>query len=581
VECLLISGQGNAVKFTEQGEVYMRCSLRVATRQSSQATDIALINFDVIDTGRGFNINDFQRLFKQFGQIGGGTAHDAGSGLGLFLSKQLVEMHGGELSVQSQPGEGSTFSFFVKVEVAPSGSEVTSPTLTARPTQSRQGTSFAGPGTRTRSDSKTPTMALNKSVIQSPGLSRYVSSPEPQSPAVLSPAVVSPAVVSSGGSSHSILSASGNIMAGSSISSLMPTPESAPSHRGSVIAVGDRQAAAEKAMAALPLKRSKSDNDGSGLAPADMVAHPATYSIIVICPAEHARNAIKQHIEHVVPHQIAVNVTTIKDIGSFLELMHGPTSPTFTHIVLDLPASSDLMLFMRQMSNFTAAVIPALVVVTDHYQKRDILEDFQALTSNGRKAFLVHKPVKPSVFAMIFDPAQLRNLSKDRAREVAQTSSDDFKNIANRVKETIGGGRFRVLLVEDSDVNRMVILRYLKKVDLANESAKDGQECVDMVTGRPHGYYSLIICDIQMPKKNGYQACTELRQWEASNGFRPAPIMALTANAMPEERAAAGAAGFTDYLTKPVDFNRLGMQMISLLEPRNPHVFLRDRPPES
>lgn len=53
--------------------------------------------------------------------------------------------------------------------------------------------------------------------------------------------------------------------------------------------------------------------------------------------------------------------------------------------------------------------------------------------------------------------------------------------------------------------------------------------------------------------------------------------MALTANAMPEERAAAAKAGFTDYLTKPVDFNKLGMMMVTLLDPRAPHVFLRDR----
>ena len=274
-------------------------------------------------------------------------------------------------------------------------------------------------------------------------------------------------------------------------------------------------------------------------------------------------------------------MTTIPDIGAFLDLMNAPSSPSFTHIVLDLPASSDIMLFMRQMANFTAAVIPSLVVVTDHYQKRDIQEDFQALLAAGRKVYLIHKPVKPSVFALIFDPAQLRNLSRDRAREVAQTSVDDFRTMANRVKETIGNRSLRILLVEDSDVNRMVIVRYLKKTALENEEAKDGQECMDKVLNRPHGFYSMIICDIQMPRKNGYETCTEIRSWERENGYAPLPIMALTANAMPEERSAAAAAGFSDYLTKPVDFNLLGTMMIALLDSKVPHVFLRDRPTES
>lgn len=80
-----------------------------------------------------------------------------------------------------------------------------------------------------------------------------------------------------------------------------------------------------------------------------------------------------------------------------------------------------------------------------------------------------------------------------------------------------------------------------------------------------------------MPIKNGYDTCSELRQWETSHNLAPTPVMALTANAMPEQRAAAARAGFTDYLTKPVEFNRLGTMMVALLDSRVPHVFLRNR----
>ena len=115
-----------------------------------------------------------------------------------------------------------------------------------------------------------------------------------------------------------------------------------------------------------------------------------------------------------------------------------------------------------------------------------------------------------------------------------------------------------------------------------------------MVLSKPHGYYSLIIvgrepqhsmtilmplqCDIQMPVKNGYETCADIRRWEANNHHAPMPIMALTANAMPEEKAAAANAGFTNYLTKPVDFNTLGTMMMALLDPKMPHIYLRDRP---
>jgi CheY-like chemotaxis protein len=126
-----------------------------------------------------------------------------------------------------------------------------------------------------------------------------------------------------------------------------------------------------------------------------------------------------------------------------------------------------------------------------------------------------------------------------------------------------------------------VIVKYLNKVALENEEARDGVECIEKVLGKPHGHYSLIICDIQMPKKNGYEACMDIRNWERENGYAPTPIMALTANAMPEERGAAAAAGFSTYLTKPVDFNLLGTMMIALLDEKVPHLYLRDRPLDS
>ena len=495
---VLINLIGNAVKFTEQGEVYTRCSISEPPHQPIAEPNVMYLAFEVIDTGRGFDDAGFKRLFKQFGQIDGSSSHDAGSGLGLFLSKQLVEMHGGHLTATGQPEQGATFGFYIRVEVVPSGENVKSPPP-PKPNRNRSSQSDLG-SPRSRSDSKTPTMNMEKGVVQSPGFSKYVASPD----------VYSPPLASSGSSDPSIRSASGHQTDASSLSSLLPTPESGV-YGQTVPLISEQHVVAASAIVPSPvIKRSRSENSSGN--ESTQPKHPTMYSIVVICPAQYARAAIKQHIGQVVPHQIVVNVTTIDDIGTFRELMHGPTSPTFTHIVLDLPASADVMLFMRQMSTFTATVIPTLVVITDHYQKRDILEDFATLLKAGRKGYLVHKPVKPSVFALIFDPAQLRILSKDRTRDMAQSVTENFKNVSERVKKAIGGKGFRVLLVEDSDVNRLVstsdsetrltgmtnsfwqvILKYLKKVDLASETATNGLECTEKVTSKPAGYYSLII----------------------------------------------------------------------------------------
>ncbi len=57
-----------------------------------------------------------------------------------------------------------------------------------------------------------------------------------------------------------------------------------------------------------------------------------------------------------------------------------------------------------------------------------------------------------------------------------------------------------------------------------------------------------------MPRKDGYQACREIRAWEAHGGFSALPIIALSANVMSDVQEKCVEAGFNDYVTKPVDF---------------------------
>jgi CheY-like chemotaxis protein len=64
-----------------------------------------------------------------------------------------------------------------------------------------------------------------------------------------------------------------------------------------------------------------------------------------------------------------------------------------------------------------------------------------------------------------------------------------------------------------------------------------------------------------MPRKDGYQACREIRQWEKKNNYSALPIIALSANVMSDVQEKCIAAGFNDYVTKPVDFIDLSTAM--------------------
>jgi len=103
---VLINLVGNAVKFTEKGEVV------VQTRLVEDRGDQVLLKFDVRDTGIGLSEEQTQRLFQAFSQADTSTTRKfGGTGLGLVICKRIVDMLGGRIDVQSGPGNGSTFSF--------------------------------------------------------------------------------------------------------------------------------------------------------------------------------------------------------------------------------------------------------------------------------------------------------------------------------------------------------------------------------------------------------------------------------------------------------------------------------------
>ena len=114
----------------------------------------------------------------------------------------------------------------------------------------------------------------------------------------------------------------------------------------------------------------------------------------------------------------------------------------------------------------------------------------------------------------------------------------------------------RVLLVEDNELNMEIAQTLLEINGFEVETAENGRIAVDKFAAAPKDWYLTILMDIRMPVMNGLEATRAIRTIKEKNGDR-IPVIAMSANAFDEDKAAAAEAGITSYLVKPLDINQL------------------------
>lgn len=113
----------------------------------------------------------------------------------------------------------------------------------------------------------------------------------------------------------------------------------------------------------------------------------------------------------------------------------------------------------------------------------------------------------------------------------------------------------QVLLVEDNELNLEIAVELLKYARLNITTAKNGLEGLDKFKAAPPGTYALILMDIQMPVMNGLEAAKAIRALPVKDA-QTVPIVAMTANAFPEDIAATLQAGMNEHLSKPIDLEQ-------------------------
>ena len=150
----------------------------------------------------------------------------------------------------------------------------------------------------------------------------------------------------------------------------------------------------------------------------------------------------------------------------------------------------------------------------------------------------------------IAHPDELR---KDDAMTARDLPTPPRRRSAPSVSEAEDEGTL-VLLVDDHPTNRALLMRQVKTLGYAAETAENGIEGLDKWKS---GRFALVITDCHMPEMNGYELARSIRRIESENGGKHIPIIACTANAFAGEFETCLAAGMDDYLVKPVELSGL------------------------
>ena len=170
--------------------------------------------------------------------------------------------------------------------------------------------------------------------------------------------------------------------------------------------------------------------------------------------------------------------------------------------------------------------------------------EWSAVAEEAKKAGVdkfLSKPLFPSTIAEVINEC----LGVDK-KHVEKSQSSDIAGIF--------AGR-RILLVEDVEINREIVLTLLEPTKLEVDCAENGAEAVRMFSGAPDRY-DMIFMDIQMPVMDGYDATRHIREMDIQKA-KTIPIVAMTANVFKEDIDRCLEAGMNAHVGKPIDFEEV------------------------
>ena len=527
----------NAIKFTDRGEV----ALEIAPRGE-------FIEFAVRDTGIGIAPEHHQIVFEPFRQADGTTNRKfGGTGLGLSISRELARMLGGEITLASEPGKGSTFRLVmprVSPDQLPASTAPAPMSLpTARPAPAAP-PSPAKPRPRSLPDDR----ARISQDAANPGRVLLIIEDD----LVFAKVLYDLAHELGFDCLHASTADEGMDLALQYRLAAVLLDIKLPDHSGltvldrlkhnpstrhvpvQVISAEDNTRAA-RAMGAA----------GTLVKPVDREALVSTLSalkerfanerrtVLVVEDNELQRESMRQLLA-----SDTISVVGVDNVAAALDELR---ATTFDCMVLDLtlPDASGYELLERMAADDAYAFPPVIV-----YTGRSISPDEEQQLRKYSRSIIIKGAKSPE---RLLDEVSLflhqveEKLPPDRQRMLRDA----------RARDAAFEGR-RILVVEDDVRNIFALSSVLEPLGGSIVIARNGREALARLNAPP--FPDIVLMDIMMPEMDGIEATQEIRK---NPELRDLPIIALTAKAMPDDQQKCLAAGANDYVTKPIDVDKL------------------------